>query len=149
MMEIFGYNTFKNVRCIDSYHSGEQYGDWHSEHTTEIYPRACKSLHPDVNSFHDFAPGDLAYLVTAIWSSGDSFGNSRGGDNDDIWLFKNPKSAFKFVQFLEKADKGFEYVDAEEGGTISLSYLPWCGYFENLDEVVLTMVMIEPNYKEL
>lgn len=170
MSKIYGYHTFVHHHCISSHRSKKEYGDWGSNYDVSIEQRVVKTAsHPDVNAGYDFQPGDIAYLVTAIWSSGDSFGNSRNGSSECIWLFKDPAVAMQVKRHFEGIDKAISdgrwnsykpnqkpyvpnyfFENKEEQFVFqNQTYVPWSGYFESLTEIDVTMVLVEPDYDNI
>lgn len=147
---MFGYRVDIDKTLISSYRSPEEYGEWRAEYSVKIGNIVKKTdKWPDVNSVHDFEVGDEAYLVTATWSSGDSFGWGKNNNTEALYLFKTAKAAFKFKKYLNSlaTDKynyeEVKYIDETENIEVKLPYLPWVGYFESLERIEVTVVFVD------
>lgn len=157
----YGYRTFHHTNCIHSSREPGDYGSWEESYSTTIEQKVQKvTKYPDVNSSFDFNPGDIAYLITVIYSTGDSFGNSERGSVEDVWLFKNPAIAMDFKNHILSVEKkrswntnnkhtDYHYHNDEEGFHFTPQYVHWNGYFEKFEECILTMVLVELDYEEL
>ena len=68
--------------CTDSYHSGEQYGDWSESYSSSV--TGAYRIGDDENAPYDsetfIVPDDATevFVVYMIYSTGDSFGHSDG-----------------------------------------------------------------------
>lgn len=81
----------------------------------------------------DVAPGAVVHVVMAIWSTGNSFGNSVRAESEIMGIFEDAKEAAALQARLSDWDS-----EAPMNGRL----LPWYGYFERLDEVeILTRVV--------
>lgn len=151
----YGYNVKISSHCDESYHDGEQYGSWHS-HSTNTFEELTKcdekDAYPDVTSIHDFKIGDVAFLVWAEWSTGDSFGHGTNSSSEAFALLKNAEDAFKLAQALREAtgnQKAKKWEDqyrfdwkSSDGQKVSSGFLPWLGYFENLENVYVETIQV-------
>ena len=82
----------------------------------------------------DCKVGDDVYVLWAIWSTGDSFGFAEGGQSEVIGVFKNEKLANDNKRLLNDATHGIVKIVTDDGSKFEY-YIPWGGYFENLDEI--------------
>jgi hypothetical protein len=87
--------------------------------------------------------GDKVWVVSAIYSTGDSFGTDDSAccEYIDAFLDKSKADACREV-VLEKSVKDRRNFNndsvkwiREDGSESVLQYAPWNGYFESLDEV--------------
>lgn len=70
----------------------------------------------------DFKPGDLCYVVMAVWSSGDSFGWDDYYYADEFGAYRTAEEASAREEELRgKPKKGV--------------YVPWGGYFDRFEYV--------------
>lgn len=93
--------------------------DWHSE------PLGFEPI-----------PGQMYYMVYAIWSTGDSFGHDERAHCESFGIYKTEKEAEARKAALEKPEK-----QSKKGHT---KYLPWEGYFEHLDEMEIKAMTYVP-----
>lgn len=75
----------------------------------------------------EFKVGDVAYVVVAVWSTGDSFGHDEGSNAEALSVHKDRESAEKSVQVIE----GREGNDLGDGYSLA-SFKPWDDYFDSL-----------------
>jgi len=158
MIKKYGYHTYSNHTLVYEHRKQE---DWKEIYEVSIQQKVSKTnSHPDVNSSFDFSPGDIAYLVTVVYSSSDSYGKSEKGSVEDIWLFKNPRIAMDFKRHILSVEskrllgdrpphKDYYYSNEEEGFNYSPPSIPWNAWDEHFDECLVTMVLVEPDYNEL
>lgn len=84
----------------------------------------------------DASPGEEVYVLTMIYSTGDSFGYASG-KGEVLWVFKDfdvAKNAAKRLR--EQEDEYSVKIEDETGQTIQLSN-PGSGYFESVEEIRL------------
>jgi len=90
------YFMFRNF-VVDSYTSGEAYGEWWQEHQTDIgdtYTRE-KSDGRIESLKVNFKPTENIYLVYGIYNTGDSFGYSNG-EAEILEIFETADEANEF-----------------------------------------------------
>ncbi|WP_182388118.1 hypothetical protein, partial [Salmonella enterica] len=96
--------------------------------TNYLYPNAR-------HQYIEFKPTKLAtkyYCVYAIYSAGDSFGNDESAYLEVLEVFTSYSEALDFANDVKTAsDYDFNYKDKEY-------HIPWIGYFESLDDVLIT-----------
>lgn len=93
----------------------------------------------------DLKAGDPAFVLTMIYSSGDSFGTSRG-NGEVLWVFKDAATALAARDKWMQQCRSGEYVESVEfndeiGNKIRLSN-PAAGYFENMSDVIITTMLV-------
>lgn len=95
--------------------------------------------HPyDLETALELQPGNIYFLVYAIYSTGDSFHKEQCGEIEFVDLF----ATFEEAEALADALKvGTEYTLNHNG---RIYHLPWVGYFENLEEIHVSPVIFVP-----
>lgn len=114
-----------------------EYGDYYYDHSiypSDIITRSAKGLCPDVVSNLDIKNGDKIYIVYAVWSTGDSFGQSDNSESECFGLFKDVDSAKELAAKLESSSEMKDFVTSD-GQVFNHYSLPWDGYFESLSYV--------------
>jgi len=151
----YGYTVNINTNCDHHERSPEEYGSWSSSYSNNFESITKIDINdkcPDVTSIHDFQVGDVAYLVWAEWSSGDSFGNANCSDTEAFGLLKEASDAFALATALREAKENtnaknwddhykFEW-KSSDGQKVVYGFLPWLGYFECLDNIYVETVQI-------
>lgn len=141
----YGYKITIEQECLFSEHSEEQWGEWSSVYSNTIDKFFTKEdKHPDVVSEKEFKSGDKAYVVWAVWSTGDSFGHSEDSEVDAIAIFSDPSAAFDFKNQLEifSDPDDYEPISFEtKDGQIIKYYPSWFGYFESLSYIEVSEVV--------
>lgn len=89
----------------------------------------------------DFDVTGNIYLVLAVWSTGDSFGNDDGACCEIFAAYSNRKDAEKAEELLSAATDMFEGVELPDG--FKLTYIPWQAYFESLNYIKIVEGTIE------
>lgn len=121
----------------------------HHHDISAVRPSVPKE-HPDVTVPFEPVVGSTIHVLTAVWSTGDSF-HSETGCTTHIGAFLDPKKAaeaaslIKFHARLEKdnmSSSGCAFL-AEDGFPESVC-TDWCGYFESLDDVNVTPIVVSP-----
>jgi hypothetical protein len=86
--------------------------------------------------------GDEFWVVYAIWSTGDSFGQDEDGRFEVLCINKSRDLAeanYQIYDSMESYGYGAEdvghFVTTDSGEKVP-AYAPWFGYFENLSELV-------------
>ncbi|HET8688511.1 MAG TPA: hypothetical protein VFM18_18010 [Methanosarcina sp.] len=150
-LKLYGYNVSITQCCDHSEqvdHSDEPYDYSWSESYSNYFDRITKTdEYPDVVSMHDFKAGDQAYLVWAEWSSGDSFGHGDRNNVEALGVFMHKHDAENFAQVLRetrsnKSESGNFSWTSSEGQIVETGCLPWCGYFETLDNINVELVSV-------
>ncbi len=141
------YKVEFNQVCISSHRDPGSYGDW-SESFDNSFRRITKVKdYADLTSIFDFKDGEKAYLVWLEYSSGDSFGHDEKSSVTAIGLFKDYKTATELKDKIlaDNKEKDHEYkpikIETSDGQKFS-EYPSWKGYFESLDNVIITEVTI-------
>lgn len=136
----FGYAVRLSAYCDYSEHEDEAFGSWSESYSNSFRSVAHDDKYPDVVSIHDFKPGDVAYVVWAEWSTGDSFGRAERGSREALAILKNGIDAFDLQRKLSLAEDGAFKWKSSDGDTFESGYLPWGGYFDSLDEIRIETV---------
>ncbi|RYD56158.1 MAG: hypothetical protein EOP83_21420 [Verrucomicrobiaceae bacterium] len=137
-----GYkNTTRGAATDDRWDRGDTSTDW-SVGGVDIHPLG--DLHADF----PVEVGDLVYVIFAIYSTGDSFGQDNRSNFESISVHKNRERAEENAEVLRHMEKDGTYSSWEailttDGGTRFPFHVPWLGYFESLDEV-----RVEEHYVE-
>lgn len=144
--EMFGYRFSIDQTCTNSYHSGEQWGEWSESYVnrSDAYIRK-ENKYPDVVCPYKLDSGDSAFVVWVEYSTGDSFGHGERNATETIAMFKDIKAALDLKNKLEKhaKDEGYEYdLQCLDGQNIKSGFASWKGYFDHLDEVHVTPVVL-------
>lgn len=139
------YVQYENS-VTDSYHSGEKYGEWWEEYNFYVSGVSVSQRRGCFESFEvpfELETGQPVYVLSMIYSSGDSFGNSTG-NGEVIWVFKDKEIANDAKKALEGADDKYQIKFIAEGGNeITMSNPGW-GYFENTTDISLECFMLDP-----
>ena len=152
-MKQYGYEVKINQICVHHEEEDEPYGFWESTYNNTIDPFFKRNdEYPDVTCPYEFKDNDKAYVVWAVWNSGDSFGNSTDGYASVIGIFKDENTANDFKRQLEQYDPDkmkrrksknshvpiFKCLDGQK-----IEYYPgWFGYFESLSWVNVNEVVM-------
>lgn len=90
----------------------------------------------------DVKEGDDVWVVSAVYSTGDSFGRDDRACVEYIDGFLDKHKARACARAIEasrksyddRTEKNAEWI-REDGSEAKLDYVPWNGYFESLDDV--------------
>lgn len=130
---------------ISSVIPDEPYGPWSTEldfKPTKVtidrptgYEYEAFELDFDVNR------GDKVYVLTIIYSSGDSFGSSTG-NGEILWVFKDATKAKEVAKLYDNSESYTIDILTEKGTKIQLSN-PAYGYFENVSSMEVDEFIVE------
>lgn len=86
---------------------------------------------------HEFAVGDVCYLVWAQYSTGDTFARD-GGQYELLEVYPTREAA-------EERQKVYENLTDSRSDDVgqAIGYVPWLGYFEYLDFVEVKALVIQ------
>jgi hypothetical protein len=141
--------------CTEDYHSGEQYGDWHTEYDftvkgVTISDRSKWSgLGHSQEAFNvpfEAEIGDLVFVLAMTYSSGDSFGNASGM-GEIIWVFKDKyaaEAAYKIWNESVTKDGAYSIVFKDDNGKDVTMSNPAYGYFEDCGSLDLHPFLLQP-----
>lgn len=90
-----------------------------------------------LGSEHEFAVGDVCYLVWAQYSTGDTFGRD-GGQYELLEVYPS----YEVAKEREKVYENLSDRRSENVGQ-AIGYVPWLGYFESLDFVRVEELVIQ------
>ena len=143
---MFGYKV-GIISHQDHYeHDGEEWGEWSSAHSHRMGDVTKNPEYPDVTSILDIEVGESCIVVWAIWSSGDSFGCASGGCSEAIGIFTDINSATALVNYINSKDWNKDHImdfvtpDMQE---FKQEWVGWSGYFESLDSVEASVVVMK------
>lgn len=138
------YLIFDEIHtCSDSYQSPERYGDWwaHYDFTAPTYAWSLAKAKYGSYAYAgpDIEPGTPVFVIYAVWSSGDSFGSDTRGNYEFMSVTTDMDRAIRNMDALRK--DGEREIENDDGSRMKISYRPWSGYFENLDELTIATVL--------
>jgi len=154
MEEQFGYAVDIESFCTHSYRENVEFGSWHESYSNTLRSVKKTERHPDVVSTLDIKNGEIAIVVWAEWSSGDSFGRADRGHAEAFGIFRDIESADSLIAWLEgfqtkegRDERGLLRIIVQshttpDGQVFKQYRLPWGGYFENLDELHATPIIV-------
>jgi hypothetical protein len=124
-----------NETCIHDFNDGRQYGSWESDYDFNVN---SASLSGDdwkeiVTIGSDMGVGDIIYILSIRFGTGDSFG-SASGRGEVIYAFKDAGVAMEAKRIWEKYgvdEFSITFLD-DEGNEVKMSN-PAAGYFETLE----------------
>ncbi len=130
--------------------------DWSSDSTSSTHDilglQQVNNLeHFDITIPFDLEPNVPYYLVYGLYSTGDSF-HSETGVIEYIDVFKSLEAAKLCQELLEEHYRTIDKVSFEKAsscelihddGTIYKFYVPWNGYFENLESIDIQGVFVK------
>ena len=132
---------------VDSYHSGEQYGEWSA--TLDFRISGVTLTKPENGYSYESAAlpeikaGDVVRVLWMTFSSGDTFGRSTG-NGEVLWVFKDPILAIRAQQAFENSiDKYSIDIETDTGEKLMLSN-PAAGYFEDIGHIEISMFLVNP-----
>ncbi len=137
--------------CLASEREDCDYGSWYSEYQFSVdrvsLTKPLTYNHEKFGLNVDLKAGDPAFVLTMIYSSGDSFGTSRG-NGEVLWVFKDAATALAARDKWMQQCRSGGYVESVEfndeiGNKIRLSN-PAAGYFENMSDVIITTMLVNP-----
>ena len=136
-----------NEYCTDSYHSGEEWGDWWSEHEFTL-DGARVATDKAVCDVYDLnvKVGDKVYVVVIRYGSGDSFGRSSG-NGEIVHVFSDRVFAEACVEAVKTCDDNnctckFMVEVGDDLKEIEW-YNPSIGYFESFENLDIFELVVE------
>lgn len=130
---------------ISSVIPDEPYGSWSTE--LDFKPTKVTIDRPSGYEYEvfeldfDVNKGDKVYVLTIIYSSGDSFGNSTG-NGEILWVFKDSTKAKEVAKLYDNSESYTIDILTEKGTKIQLSN-PAYGYFENVSSMEVDEFIVE------
>ena len=144
MGELFGYKVEFNRNCVSSFYSEDRYDGWSKEFKNNLNSVSKTKEKPDTLSFCDIKSGDNCFAVWAEWNEGDSSGVSKMECCECFWLFSSEQEANDFANELMAHENGGPVLwFLSDGNVIDIKYLPWGGYFDRLQRVNVTPMVIK------
>ena len=137
--------------CTDSYHSGEQYGDWRESYSFGVDGVSFTShgqWNEDVlGCLVDVKAGEPVFVLYMTYDTGDTFGHADG-KGEVIWVFKDAALAMKAKQQWQeendKRDPEFSIRFEVDGGEFVTQSNPAAGYFENVGYIDVSTFLVNP-----
>ena len=155
MNKFHGYRFDIDSELIESMVAITEYGSWKEEWINRASPIVTKDQkNPDIASELDLSVGSTAYVVWAEWSYGDSFGEAVRGSAEAFGIFEHEVFAQQFVDYLNSRrqncgmftglaeDSQVCVFESGDGQVFQLKYLPWVGYFDNLEQLHIEHVTV-------
>ena len=147
MSEQHGYKVIINQTTDrDEYvkHSNEAYDySWSKSCSNALQMVSVEDNYPDVVS--TVAPQDVAYIVWAEWSTGDSFGHGYCTEAEAFGVFNCHDSAKELAKELRRiAKEDIEELDftTQDGQEFKQGWVAFAGYFEKLENVYVEPVTV-------
>lgn len=156
----YGYLVPIKVTLVEKKYSKKDWGPWKEVYDVELESNVVKKIDeiPDEDCFEvvselDLPSGSEAWIVWVVWSSGDSFGWAENRHAEVLAIFDYEIYAERFADyvrngdyesnnsFLGGTDKPFNF-QSEDGQEFKYDYIPWDGYFENLEAVHVDRVKV-------
>ena len=138
-----GLKLTYNHQCVESRHSEKLYGDWYEKwklHGVTSAPLTNTDV--DCVSFEDVQLGDIVFIVTVVYTTGDSFGVSENGQKDSVYFTKDLDLAYIIKNQIEKSLSGSDIEITLNDGQKLKIYAYWNGYFEKLEEVRVDTIRV-------
>ena len=140
-----------NEHCTDSYHSGEQWGEWRESYDFSVTGVSLTSRdrwnEETLGCLVDVKAGEPVFVLYMTYSTGDTFGRAEG-KGEVIWVFKDAALAMKAKEIWnkenDKRDPEFSIEFEVDGGTKVTQSNPAAGYFENLGHVGVETFLVNP-----
>lgn len=140
--------------CTHSEREPEEYGAWSADYDFKVTGVSTDSVNSGKYSRYsteeefevdfDATSGETIWVLSMIYTSGDSFGGSSG-NGEVIWVFKTKEAADKAAQAIEdNADEWEINFKLESGKSVKLSN-PAAGYFENISALYVEPFVLVGN----
>ncbi|NJO58777.1 MAG: hypothetical protein HC836_10645 [Richelia sp. RM2_1_2] len=130
----------------------DSYGKRPSTRTEHNILGIYEAEHGDLVTALDLKVGDTAFLLYAVWSTGDSFGHDDGKYLTTIHLFDSREKAElarKAILDHNRANDingnnpvSYTVVYLDNDGKPQTECASWVGYFESLDDVEIEEVIV-------
>jgi hypothetical protein len=113
--------------------------------------RLTNRAYGDVTADFEVKPGDVLYLVYAIYSTGDSFGRDTNARIEYITVHKDYEIAKANEQVLrgktssrnKRGDYEWSVNLQTDSGIVFPYHVPWLGYFESLSDIYIESYTVE------
>lgn len=132
-------------RCTDSYHSGEQYGDWREDYRfsitgAKVVDEKYKTSYEE-DGFRIPAGCTQVYILYVTYDTGDSFGQAFGR-GEVLHAFGSREVAQAALDALNANKNEFSVKVKDDFGREIFISNPGAGYFESIDDVDLEVRLI-------
>lgn len=127
--------------------SADPESEWDRDDTSSIWEFNFVTIVDEQDYFDlcvpfDLKKGDDVWVVTAIYSTGDSFGHDASGCCEFIDAFLDKHKARECANVIRASENSYRDKTEhkikwirEDGSEGRLDYAPWNGHFESLDKV--------------
>lgn len=133
-----------NTTCTHSEYSDEPYGDWSADYDFDVNGVSLEKPNSSYEQFQtcfDVQNGDTVYVLSMIYSTGDSFGRSSG-NGEALWVFKDFEVAKKAAQAIKDQEDKYSVSFLNENGEKATMSNPGSGYFECVEDIRLESFII-------
>lgn len=114
-------------------------GDTHSTWSIDGIFLTPTGNYDTIETELDVVSGDKVYLVYAIYSDGDSFGHDSCNRMELLSVHKNEDMARRNAETIGNN----HIIHYDDGRILKMSYVPWNGYFENLDSITYDSFIVK------
>lgn len=150
---MFGYCVKIKRTCTSSSPSTKRYGDWNETYSHKIdYKIVETHSYPDVVTSLDFQDDQNAFVVWAVFSTGNSFGRAECSSSEVFGIFEDYETAVELKKALRSFNKmreGNRLDVTTSDGQRFTDYVPWTEYFESVEYVEITLVTVKKLKKDL
>lgn len=133
-------------KVLESWSEGYQYGKWHVIQETNVTGVVLDRYLNEYSGVEEFTvdatAGDPVYVVSVIYSTGDSFGY-KTGELCVVGVYNNMKDAESVQAKILKYPRWNDIRVTLSDGTKEQIYGPWAGFFERIQNVRLEKFIVE------
>lgn len=141
-----------NERITHSEREDRKHGNWKVEKQSEVLDVVLDrylNAHSGVEMFEcDAQVGDTVYVVSVTYTTGDSFGNSKG-NLAVAGVYNNTKDAIAVRTKIEEQPRKSGLNVTLSDGTVQKIYGPWMGYFERVEVVDIESFIVKQSGEKL
>lgn len=134
--------------CTHSYSDGNQYGNWGASYSFSVDHVSLSAQDPyysgrDIITVNfDVSAGDVVFVLSMTYGTGDSFGQSSG-NGEVLWIFKDIALALKTKEAIIANDSYSITVQIEDDTYIDV-HNPGHGYFDSVEDVSIEAFIVQP-----
>lgn len=148
-MKLYVKYTESGYSWSENHGHGDWDYSWGAEYHFEVHGVYCdpqpsnwKFNEEIIDVNFDFKSGDVVYVLTMIYSTGDTFGGSTG-NGEVLWVFKDIECAKRAGQAIRDNEESYsiDIID-ETGKHVQLSN-PGFGYFECIEQILLESFVVD------
>lgn len=134
-----------NLDKVSKVREAVKYGRWHQQWSFNVNGVSISSNNygseDDIEVDFQCKPGDIVYVLSAIYNDGDSFGTVTG-KGEVMWVFADPKLAIEFKNKWEESLQSDEITFKIESGQEITLHSPAIDYFTRIDHIIINMFTI-------